>query len=407
MSFDFDRVTDRRAITNINKWKFYPDDVLPLWVADMDFLTPEPICDAVRSRLDHGILGYELPGPSLLETVAARMEKLYGWQITPEMVVPLPGVGAGISAAVNAFSSPGDGLLVQPPIFPPFIQLPALMGRVPQKAKLKWCHRDHNFYYEPDLGTFAKAINSSRARTKLFLLCNPHNPTGRVFTKEELDGMAEICLRRNILILSDEIHHGVLLNGREHIPIASLSLEIEHNAITFLGPGKTFNMSGLHCAFAIVPNAKLRKRLTGEAVRAVLNVNNLGLVAAQAAYSGACDEWLAELRKYLAANRNFAVVFFRSELPALKTTLPEGTYLLWIDCNEYIKSGRMQGPPFKFFLEKGKLALSDGEEFGPGGKGFVRLNFACPRSTLEDGLMRMKKALDGIANDRKIGQFPS
>jgi cystathionine beta-lyase len=343
--------------------------------------------------VDYGILGYELPGGAILETVAARMEKIYAWKIAPEMVVPVPGVGAGMSAAVSAFTANGDGLLVQPPIFPPFIQLPALMGRVPQKAKLKRRLRNGHWYYEPDLGSFKKAINAGQAKTKLFLLCNPHNPTGRVFTREELAGMAEICLRHEILIGSDDVHHGLVLDDNKHLPIASLSPEIEQNTITFLGPGKTFNMSGLHCAFAIVPNTKLRRKLTEGITRAVLDVNSLGLAAASAAFSGACDEWLSALRKYLSSNRDFAMSFIDAELPGLRSTSPEGTYLLWIDCHHYIKSGRIQGSPHKFFLGRGKLALTGGEEFGPGGKGFVRLNFACPRSILEDGLMRMKKAL--------------
>jgi cystathionine beta-lyase len=393
MSFDFDHVTDRRAISNINKWKFYPEDVLPLWVADMDFLTPQPIRESVHNALDHGILGYELPGGSLLETVAARMDKLYSWKIAPEMIVPTPGVGAGMSSVIRAITSPGDGLVVQPPIFPPFIQLPTLMGRVPQKAKLiRRLHNGH-WYYEPDLGSFEKAINANQAKTKLFLLCNPHNPTGRTFTWEELTEMAGLCLRHKILICSDEIHHGILLNGQEHIPIASLSPEIEQNTITFIGPGKTFNISGLHCAFAIIPDAKLRKRIIKETVRTVQEVNSLGMVAAASAFSGVCDEWLVALRKYLKSNRDFAMNFMETELPELRTTIPEGTYLLWIDCSEFMKSGRIQDTPNKFFLEKGKLALTSGEEFGAGGKGFVRLNFACPRSILEDGLMRMKNAL--------------
>jgi cystathionine beta-lyase len=206
-------------------------------------------------------------------------------------------------------------------------------------------------------------------------------------------GLAEICLRHKILICSDEIHHGIQLDGQRHIPIASLSPKIERNTITFLGPGKTYNMSGLHCTFAIIPDPGLRKKVMQEAARTVLDVNSLGLAAAGAAFSNACDEWLVALRKYLRSNRDFAVNFIETELPELRTTLPEGTYLLWIDCSKLIKSGGIKESPYKFFLEKGKIALTAGEEFGKGGKGFVRLNFACPRSTLEDGLMRMKKAL--------------
>jgi cystathionine beta-lyase len=322
------------------------------------------------------------------------MEKLYGWHISPEMVIPVPGVGAGMSAAVSALTSCGDGLLVQPPIFPPFIQLPKLMGRIPQKAKLGRRLLNGHWHYEPDFDSFKAAANSKNSRTRLFLLCNPHNPTGRTFSRDELSAMAEICLRRNILILSDEIHHGLMLDGSDHTPIASISHEIAENTVTFLGPGKTFNMSGLHCAFAIIPNTKLRKKVTEAVMRNVLEVNTMGLAAARAAFSGECDNWLTELRRYLTANRDFVLKVIASELPELRTTIPQGTYLLWIDCKAYVKSGRIQSTPFKFMLEKGKVALTGGEEFGPGGKEFVRLNFACPRSTLEEGLLRMKEALN-------------
>ena len=341
MAINFDQVIDRRAISNVNKWKYYPPDVLPLWVADMDFRSPEPILAALRGALEHGILGYELPGEALLQTVANRMESLYAWKISPEMVIPVPGVGAGMVITLKALTNPGDGVIVQPPIFPPFLHFPPLMGRVAQEAMLKPGLRGGNWYYEPDLEAFNRAVEDKTAPTKMFLLCNPHNPTGRTFTLAELAGMAEICIRHNVLICSDEIHHGVLLNGQEHIPIASLSPEIEKNSITFIGPGKTFNMSGMHCAFAIIPDAGLREKVRNELAHSALEVNNLGLAAANVAYSGACDAWMLELREYLRANRDFAVEFIRSELPGLKSTVPEGTFLLWIDCSSMMETGRI------------------------------------------------------------------
>ena len=296
-------------------------------------------------------------------------------------------------AALRALTNPGDGVLVQPPIFPPFMQFPAQAGRVVQEARLKQNLRGGNWYYELDPQAFSSAIDAVSAQTKMLLLCNPHNPTGRTFTRNELAEMGEICLRRNLLICSDEIHHGLLLNGQEHIPIASLSPEIEKNTITFIGPGKTFNMSGLHCAFGIIPDAGLREKVKNELAHSALEVNSLGLAAANAANSGDCDEWLLELREYLRANRDFAVKFIQSELPELRTTVPEGTFLLWIDCRSLIEMEKIKGTPYQFFLEKAKVALTGGEEFGQGGEGFVRLNFACPRSILVDGLMKMKKAL--------------
>jgi cystathionine beta-lyase len=393
MSFQFDQVVDRRAIDRINKWTWYPEDVLPMWVADMDFLTPRPIIRAIHTALKHGILGYELAGKVLLETVAARMEKLYSWKISPEMIVPLPGIGAGLNAFVRTASAPGEGVLVQPPIFPPFIQGVSLLERASRQAKLVQGMRDGNLYYQMDFAAFEQAIHTGDRRTSVFLLCNPHNPVGRAYTQAELSRIAEICLEQDITICSDEIHSEILLDGARHFPIASLSPEIEKKSVTLIGPGKSFNMSGLFCAFAIIPESGLREKFQTELKRSALEVNNLGLVAARAAYSGECDEWLLALRKYLQANRDLALAFIKSELPDLQATAPEATFLLWLDGNTLIKSGKITGTPAEFFLETGKLALTDGGEFGPGGQGFVRLNFACPRLVLEEGLVRMKKAL--------------
>jgi len=393
MSFQFDQVIDRRAIDRINKWTWYPEDVLPMWLADMDFPTPKPVIRAMQSALKHGILGYELAGKALLEIVAARMERLYAWKISPDAIVPLPGIGPGLSAFVRIASSPGEGVLAQPPVFPPFIQGVSLLGRASRKAKLKHGIRGGNLYYEMDFAAFEKAVHTGNTSTKAFLLCNPHNPVGRAYTRQELGRIAEICLERDILICSDEIHSEILLDGAGHIPIATLSPEIERKTVTLIGPGKTFNMSGLFCAFAIIPDRKLRKKFEIELKRTVLEVNNMGLVAARTAYSGECDEWLLALRKYLQANRDLALAFIKSEFPDLHVTAPEATYLLWLDCNPLVKAGKIKGSPYDHFLEKGKLALTNGDEFGPGGKGFVRLNFACPRLVLEEGLVRMKKAI--------------
>ncbi len=393
MTTDFDQLINRRGSPNLNKWTLQPEDVLPLWVADMDFLTPEPIRAALRQAVDHGVLGYEMPGPALLETVARRVERLYGWAVAPEMILVSPGVGAGMSAALRALTQPGDGILVQPPIFPPFIQLPQATGRVVQPAALSRSLQNGHWHYQPDPAAFAQAVGSGGAPSKLFLLCNPHNPTGRMFTRAELAPLAEVCLRHHILVCADEIHHGILLEGEAHLPIASLSAEIASHSLTFLGPDKTFNMSGLHCAFIIIPEPGLRQTVAGALAEAVLEPNSLGLVAAQAAFSGACDDWLLELRQYLRANRDFALDFLAAELPEICATRPEATYLLWLDCAPLRQTGRLSGSPRQFFLEQARVALLDGAEFGPGGADFVRLNFACPRSTLAEALRRMQQAL--------------
>lgn len=411
MTYNFDRLIERRG-SNAIKWEFYPADVLPLWVADMDFPAPEPILAALRAKVEHGIFGYQSPPKKLMEVVAQRMANLYGWQVTPEMIVLTPGVISGFNLAAWATCQPGDGILIQPPVYPPFLSVHENVGLVRQYAPLtqypdSGTQNGHSLHYEIDFDAFEAALNSSGARTRLFLLCQPHNPTGQIYTRDQLTRMAEICLKNNILICSDEIHSELLL-GRpstslrsaqdkvQHIPMATLSVEIAARTITLIAPSKTFNIAGLHCAFAIIPDADLRLRYKKEAERLTLHISSLGLDAAQAAFSGECDGWLDALLMYLTANRDALVDFVAKNLPGIRTTLPDATYLAWLDCNDLLKSGQIRGSPYKFFLHKAKVALNDGAAFGPGGEGFVRLNFGCPRATLMQALARMKAALEAV-----------
>jgi cystathionine beta-lyase len=228
----------------------------------------------------------------------------------------------------------------------------------------------------------------------MFLLCNPHNPTGQVYSPEELSRMAEICLKHNTIIVSDEIHSELLLGDVRHTPIATLSPEIAEHSITLVAPSKTFNTAGLFCGFAILPNAELRERYKEQVERMTLHVSSLAQAAALVAFSGECDDWLEELRAYLIANRDFLVEFVQKELPGIRITRPDATYLAWLDCTELVSSGQIKGSPFDFFLKKAKVALNDGVPFGTGGEGFVRLNFGCSRATLEEALQRMKTALN-------------
>jgi cystathionine beta-lyase len=227
------------------------------------------------------------------------------------------------------------------------------------------------------------------AKTRLFLLCNPHNPTGRAFNREELLEMAEICLAHDTVIVSDEIHSELTLPPNQHIPIASLSPEIAARTITLVAPSKTFNVPGLFAGFAIIPDQTLRENFQQTTERLCMHVASLGLVAAQVAFSGACDEWLSELRSHLVDNRNFVTNYVRENLPGIRTTHPEATYLSWLDC----RALNLQPDPYQFFLKKAKVALTNGADFGEGGQGFVRLNFGCPRSILEKALQQMKNAL--------------
>ncbi len=385
MAYDFDRVIDRRS-TNSNKWRKYPPDVLPLWVADMDFPSPEPVVRALRERVEHGVYGYGFEGPEFAEVFVDRVQKRYGWTVSPEAIVLVPGVIPAFNVACHALTQPGDGLLMQVPVYPPILRSPTNHGLTRDDAPLA---RERDGRYVADLDAFRAAIH---ARTRAFLLCNPHNPVGRVFTREELSGMARICLERGLPIIADEIHCDLLYHGQRHVPIASLAPEVEQRTITLMAPSKTFNMAGLKISVAVIPNASLRERFMaarGDFVQASVNI--LGYAAAFAAYRDG-QPWLDELMRYLEGNRDFLADYVRRLLPGVTMARPEGTYLAWLDCRG---AAPATADPFTFFLERAKVAMNDGALFGPGGPGFVRLNFGSPRSVLTEGLERMRRALAG------------
>jgi cystathionine beta-lyase len=379
-----DIVINRRD-SDSSKWGRYGADVLPLWDADMDFHAPEPVTRALRERVEHGILGYPLEHPELRPVVVERLERLYGWQVEPEALVFVPGVVVAFNLAIQAVASQGDGVLVQTPVYFPMLYAPDYAGCTLDEMELT---EGLDGQYEIDFDLFEQAISE---RTRTFLLCNPHNPVGRVFRRDELERMAEICLRHNVVICSDEIHCDLVFPGHQHVPIATLSPEVEAQTITLLAPSKTFNIAGMHCSVAIIPNAELRKRYEIAKRGITPRVGLLDQVAGMAAYRDG-QPWLDEILAYLEANRDFLVQWVGDNLPGISMLKPEGTYLGWLDCR---KAG-IPGSCYKFFLEQAKVALNDGSAFGQGGAGFVRINFACPRSTLEEALDKMRNALDTL-----------
>lgn len=390
---NFDQVIDRRK-TNSLKWSRYGKEVLPLWVADMDFPSPEPVRQLLRGTIDHGVFGYEMPGRKLAETVAARMQKLYRWEISPESVVACPGIVAGFHAAARAVCKAGEGVLIQPPVYHPFLKVQAHTQTALQTAPLVQVNGPQTVRYEIDWAAFKAGFGSNKARTAMFLLCHPHNPTGQIYTRKELEKMAEICLKNDAVICSDEIHSELLLGGSRHVPLASISPEIEARTITLISPSKTFNLVGLFCGFAVIPDRKLRAAFRRVLEATALHVNSLGLLAAQEAFSGSCETWLNELRRYLTDNRDYLVDFVARELQGVRVTLPDATYLAWIDFSHLVKAGRIPPDPYRLLLTKGKVALNPGTDFGAGGEAFARLNFGCPRATLEEALSRIKRALE-------------
>jgi cystathionine beta-lyase len=389
MRFNFDQVPNRRNPQRSNKWNYYPKDVLPMWVADMDFPAPKPILSTLHKAVDHGVLGYELPSQALKETVAARMDSLYRWKVKPEAVVAVTGIVSGFSVAARAFCSPKKGVLIQTPVYNEFHEVKNNIGIPQLDAPLTQKVTGNILSYEIDWNVFEKQAK----KAGMFLLCNPHNPLGLAYSRKDLLRMAEICIANDVLIVSDEIHSELMLDDHKHTPMAKLSSEIANHTITLVAPSKTFNVPGLFCGFAIIPNKELRARYEREVEHLRLHVSSMGLFAAQTAFSGQCDNWLAELREYLSANRDFLVNYVSEYLPEVRITFPSATYLAWLDFSRLVESGRIQGSPFKFFLENARVAFSDGKIFGAGYENFIRLNYGCPRATLEQGLDRVRKSL--------------
>jgi cystathionine beta-lyase len=381
MTFDFDTIVDRRG-TDSNKWHKFGPEVLPLWVADMDFASPPAVVDALRARVEHGIFGYLREGaPELVEVFTDRCRKRYGWEVPPESIMLMPGVNPANNVAARTVCAPGDGIVIQAPTYPPLQRVPGNVGlEVQFPAVVRGVTR-----YEIDFDLFERAITP---KTKAFLLCNPHNPVGRVYTRAELERLAEICLRRNLMLIADEIHCDLVFTGHEHVPMASIAPEIAARTITLMAPSKTFNQAGLKASVAVVTDPALRERFQAarkDMVQPTANV--MGYTAMVAAYRDG-GPWHEALLRYLEANRDYLADYVARNLAGIAMLKPEGTYLAWLDCRQ---TGIAE--PFTFFLEKARVAFSDGKAFGIAGEGFVRLNFGTPRALLTDGLERMRKAL--------------
>ena len=378
MGYDFDRVIDRSG-TGSEKWMpFEGGDVLPMPVADMDFRSPPKLLEALREKVDHGVFGYAQPTASLVEAIVSTFRERYRWKIRPEWIVWLPGLVSGLNVTCRAVGEPGDAVLTMTPVYPPFLTSPGNMKRDLQTVPML----EKGDEWEIDWEGLERARTE---KTKLFLLCQPHNPMGKVFSTEDLTRLAEFCREHNIVLCSDEIHCDLILDDRPHQPTASLSEDIADNTITLMAPSKTYNVAGLGCAFAVIPNRELRLKFEKAKIGIVPQVTVFGYAACEAAYKHG-ESWRQELLAYLRGNLALVQDFIRSEVPLLRTYKQEATYLSWIDARELALRD-----PAAFFQERG-LALSNGAFFQ--GPGFVRLNFGCPRKTLEEGLDRLKKAVD-------------
>lgn len=377
--YDFDRVRDRRH-SDSHKWTEYPADVIPMWLSDMDFPAAPEIIAALHERVEHGFFGYVLPPAELAELFVEYLAKKYQWKIPAEQVVFCPSTHDGFNLTAKAVGSPGDSILMLTPLYPPLLTTPAradkktITVRFPQNA-------DGRFAL--DFDALEAAIEK---QTRMLLFSNPHNPGGHVFTRDELTRLGEICLRHDLVICSDDIHSGLVYSDETYTPFAAISPEVADRSVILMGPSKTFNLPGLKISLAVIPNPTLRQKIRDQIDR--YPYSTLALVAALTAYRE-CNDWYEELMPYLQANRDYLFQFVQNELPETRMNLPGATYLSWLDCRRLELSEKTSD----FFLREAKVALTDGTYFGAGGEGFVRLNFACPRSVLEQALEQIKAAL--------------
>jgi cysteine-S-conjugate beta-lyase len=376
MTFDFDRPPERRGGDSV-KWNRYAGrDVLPLWVADMDFAVAAPIQEALRRRVDHGVFGYAEPWPSLVEAVLDHLAGEYGWAIEPEWIVWLPGLVTGLNVACR---SVGGAAFTATPVYPPFLSAPERLVTAPlRRAEAGW---------EWDLAAVEAALTPE---SRLFLLCHPHNPVGRAWSDDELGALDALAERRGLVVCSDEIHCGLVLDpARRHRPFATISEGALRRSITLMAPSKTFNVPGLGCAFAVIPDPTLRRAFRRTMNGIVPHVNVLGLVACEAAlrHGGA---WHRAVLEYLRGNRDRVLAAVR-DLPSLRTTPVDATYLAWIDA----RGSGLAAPQRD--LETAGVGLAGGRDFGPAGlyDGYVRLNFGCSRAVLEEALTRLRAAVGG------------
>jgi cystathionine beta-lyase len=383
-AFDFDRPLDRRAAADCRKCNRYDADVLPLWVADMDFAVPEQVQASLRARIDHPAFGYAAATPMLIQAIRAMLETQHGWRVAPEAIVMLPGVEPGFNMALRGLLAAGDGVVVQTPIYAPLRAAPGHWNL--RRIEVPLAATDDGI--AADLPALAAAL--AAPGTRALLLCNPHNPTGKVYARGELAAIAQACLANDVLIVSDEIHCDLVLDGGgcRHVPIASLAPEIAARSITLMSASKTYNVAGLKAAFAIVPDAALRQRFTAARAGMVDSVNLMGLAATEAALTG-CEAWRRALVGYLGANRDFLAREIARRFPAIGFRPPQASFLAWLDCRRL----DLGIDPQNFFLDKARVAFSAGGEFGPFGDGHVRLNFGCRRATLAEALDRMEAAL--------------
>ena len=392
MKFNFNEKVDRSK-NHAAKWeemgaKFGSNDLLPMWIADMDIKTAPEIVEAIKEKADQAIFGYVYRPASYYETAAAWCEKRFGYKIDPKTLIHSPGVVPSMNMLVKMLTKEDEKVLIQIPVYPPFAASVKTGKRTLVTNELI---KDENGYYTIDFEDLEKKLSDEKVT--LMILCNPHNPVGRVWKKEELQKIGDLCVKYNVRILADEIWRDLVLPGYTHTPIASLSREIENITITCFSPTKTFNIAGLQASFAVFPREEEWKAFDNELGEMDIKRNNpFSLVGFEAAYNHG-EEWLSELLAHLDGNAQYVVDFVKERLPEIKTVKPEGTYLMWLDFN-----GLNITPEeiTDMLIKDAKVAMNDGASFGANGKGFARMNIACPRYMVEDAMARIEKAVKNL-----------
>jgi cystathionine beta-lyase len=388
--YDFDQVIERRNTESV-KWDsvknlFGSEDVLPLFVADMDFASPAPVIEAVAKRAQHPVYGYTKVPAGLIEAIVQRLDRRFGWKIDPSWIIFTPDVVSAVNASVRGFTKPGEKVIVQSPAYPPFWSSVTNSAARSVANELKLV----NGRYEIDWEALEKDFSDPEVQA--MILCSPHNPVGRVWSPEELTRIGELAAKARVPVISDEIHCELVYKGHHHHPFASLSEESLMNSVTCMAPSKTFNLAGLHAAFAIIPNESLRAKFNEARAGIMGGVGLFGHIAMEAAFRYG-DEWLEQVMDYIEANRDFAIRYFKENIPAIVPIKPEGTYLMWLDCR---KLGLGPAELRKFFNTQAKVGLNDGPSFGVGGEGFQRINLGCRRAVLEEALKRIEAAVKAL-----------
>ncbi|HKM42983.1 MAG TPA: PatB family C-S lyase [Limnochordia bacterium] len=387
MGCKLDQIIDRRN-TQCVKWdaaaeRFGQEDLLPMWVADMDFATPEAVVEVIRARAAHGVYGYEIKPNSLNEAVLDWLKTRHDWTIDPSWLSYSPGVVGGLATAILALTEPGDRIVIQPPVYPPFFSLGDQNERIVVENRLI----EEDGRYTMNLVELEEIFRSG---AKCLILCSPHNPVGRVWSKEELLALGALVTKYEVTVLSDEIWADLVFSASKHIPLASLSPEIADRVITFMAPSKTFNLAGLYLSNVIIPNEELREKFCNQVQRLGNGHSNVfAPIAAEAAYRQG-HAWLDELLAYLEANLAYVQAELAKITPTIKVVQPEGTFVVWLDCRD------LGIPPEElnqFFVQKAGIALNDGVMFGASGAGYLRMNIGCPRSLITEAMERIAKAL--------------